>query len=160
MMGKRVNYGGRSVISPDPYITTDEIGVPVFMARKLTFPESVSSFNAERLRQAIRNGSRQHPGANMIVDEETGHQIHLDLLTPDQRDGLARLLTIGQKVVYRHLRNGDPLLVNRQPTLHKPSIMAHRCRVLPKEQTIRMHYANCNTYNADFDGDEMNIHLP
>ena len=77
-----------------------------------------------------------------------------------QREGLAKLLTVGRKVVYRHLQNGDPLLVNRQPTLHKPSIMAHRARVLPKEQTIRMHYANCNTYNADFDGDEMNIHLP
>jgi len=83
MMGKRVNYGGRSVISPDPYITTDEIGVPVFMARRLTFPESVAGFNAERLRQAVRNGAQQHPGANMIEDEETGNQIHLDHLTPD-----------------------------------------------------------------------------
>ena len=58
------------------------------------------------------------------------------------------------------MHNGDVLLVNRQPTLHKPSIMAHIARILPKEQTIRMHYANCNTYNADFDGDEMNLHLP
>ena len=81
MMGKRVNYGGRSVISPDPYITTDQIGVPVFMARKLTFPESVSSFNAERLRQAVRNGTQVQPGANMVEDEETGQQIHLDHLT-------------------------------------------------------------------------------
>jgi DNA-directed RNA polymerase I subunit RPA1 len=160
MMGKRVNYGGRSVISPDPYITTDQIGVPTFMAKKLTFPESVCSFNAERLRQLVRNGSSVHPGANMIEDEETGQQIHLEHMTPEQRDGQAKLLTVGRKIVYRHLKNGDPLLVNRQPTLHKPSIMAHRCRVLPMEQTIRMHYANCNTYNADFDGDEMNIHLP
>lgn len=159
MMGKRVNYGGRSVISPDPYITTDQIGIPVFMARRLTFPESVSSFNAERLRQAVRNGTQVHPGANIVEDEETGQQIHLDKLTSQQREGIAKLLTVGRKVVYRHLRNNDPLLVNRQPTLHKPSIMAHLCRVLPKEQTIRMHYANCNTYNADFDGDEMNIHL-
>ena len=159
MMGKRVNYGGRSVISPDPYITTDQIGVPVFMAKKLTFPESVSSFNAERLRQAVRNGTKVHPGANIIEDEETGQQTHLDHLSEEQRDGLAKLLNVGRKTVYRHLSNNDPLLVNRQPTLHKPSIMAHRCRVLPKEQTIRMHYANCNTYNADFDGDEMNIHL-
>ena len=160
MMGKRVNYGGRSVISPDPYITTDQIGVPAFMAKKLTFPESVSSFNVERLRQLVRNGTQMHPGANMIEDEETGQQIHLAPLDEEARDGLAKLLTVGRKVVYRHLANGDPLLVNRQPTLHKPSIMAHRARVLPKEQTIRMHYANCNTYNADFDGDEMNLHLP
>jgi DNA-directed RNA polymerase I subunit RPA1 len=64
------------------------------------------------------------------------------------------------KKVFRHLRNGDFLLLNRQPTLHKPSIMAHTARILPGEKTIRMHYANCNTYNADFDGDEMNIHFP
>ena len=64
------------------------------------------------------------------------------------------------KRVLRHLSSGDVLLVNRQPTLHKPSMMAHIARVLPGERTIRMHYANCNTYNADFDGDEMNMHFP
>ena len=68
-----------------------------------------------------------------LEDEETGEQTHLDGKTPEQREGLARMLGVGRKIVYRHLRNGDPLLVNRQPTLHKPSIMAHRCRVLPKE---------------------------
>lgn len=78
MMGKRVNYGGRSVISPDPYITTDQIGVPIFMARKLTFPESVSEINAQKLRKLVMNGPHSHPGANMIEDEETGHRIHLE----------------------------------------------------------------------------------
>ena len=63
------------------------------------------------------------------------------------------------KKVWRHLRNGDALLVNRQPTLHKPGIMAHYARVLKNERVIRMHYANCNTYNADYDGDEMNLHM-
>jgi DNA-directed RNA polymerase I subunit RPA1 len=72
MMGKRVNFGGRSVISPDPYITTDQIGIPVFMARKLTFPESVSAVNYQRLRQNVINGSSIHPGANIVEDEETG----------------------------------------------------------------------------------------
>lgn len=113
MMGKRVNFGGRSVISPDPYITTDQIGVPVFMAKKLTFPESVSSFNAERLGQLVRNGTQQHPGANSIEDEETGQQIHLEHMSAEQRDGLAKLLNVGRKIVYRHLCNNDPLLVNR-----------------------------------------------
>ena len=83
MMGKRVNYGGRSVISPDPYITTDQIGVPVFMARKLTFPEAVCSFNAERLGKMVRNGAQIHPGANMIEDEETGSQIHLEHMSAE-----------------------------------------------------------------------------
>ena len=133
MMGKRVNYGARSVISPDPYITTDQIGVPLFMAKKLTFPESVSLINAEKMRKLIMNGSFNFPGANMIEDEETGVRTHLETLNYEQRRGLASLITVGRKVVYRHLQNGDVLLVNRQPTLHKPSIMAHIARVLPKE---------------------------
>ncbi len=80
MMGKRVNFGARSVISPDPYITTDQIGVPIFMAKKLTFPESVSQANVERLRKLVINGSSIHPGANMIEDEETGVRTHLETL--------------------------------------------------------------------------------
>jgi DNA-directed RNA polymerase I subunit RPA1 len=133
MMGKRVDYGGRSVISPDPNITTDEIGVPIFMARKLTFPESVSNVNAERLAKMVRNGPTNHPGANMVLDEETGVKTLLSRMSEEQREGIARKLSVGNQVVYRHLSNGDPLLVNRQPTLHKPSIMAHLARVLPKE---------------------------
>ena len=160
MMGKRVNFGGRSVISPDPNITTDQIGVPVFMARKLTFPESVCQYNLERLKKLVRNGAQVHPGANLVEDEKTGVQVLLDNMPLEERNGIADQLAIGQKIVHRHLANGDVLLVNRQPTLHKPSIMAHLARILPKEQTIRMHYANCSTYNADFDGDEMNIHVP
>ena len=72
MMGKRVNFGGRSVISPDPNITTDQIGVPVFMARKLTFPESACPLNFDRLRRLIMNGSQVHPGANYVEDEDSG----------------------------------------------------------------------------------------
>jgi DNA-directed RNA polymerase I subunit RPA1 len=101
-----------------------------------------------------------HPGANIVEDEESGKQILLSHMSYEEREGVANQLLVGRKIVHRHLTNGDVLLVNRQPTLHKPSIMAHLARILPKEQTIRMHYANCSTYNADFDGDEMNIHLP
>ena len=160
MMGKRVNFGGRSVISPDPNITTDQIGVPVFMARKLTFPESVSQVNIDRLRKLVKNGAGVHPGANIVEDEESGQQYLLAGMSDEDREGIAEQLLLGRKIVHRHLANGDVLLVNRQPTLHKPSIMAHLARILPKEQTLRLHYANCSTYNADFDGDEMNIHFP
>jgi RNA polymerase Rpb1, domain 2 len=66
----------------------------------------------------------------------------------------------GPKIVHRHLQNGDVLLLNRQPTLHRPSIMAHKARILRGEKTLRLHYANCSSYNADFDGDEMNAHFP
>ena len=113
MMGKRVNFGARSVISPDPYITTDQIGVPIFMAKKLTFPESVCHANAERLRKCVINGPKVHPGANIVEDEETGQRIHLETLSLDQRRGLAYQLTVGRKIVYRHMHNGDVLLVNR-----------------------------------------------
>ncbi|KAJ3114686.1 hypothetical protein HDU96_001778 [Phlyctochytrium bullatum] len=173
MMGKRVNFAARSVISPDPYIETNEIGVPPVFASKLTYPEPVTHHNVEKLRQAVINGPRKWPGAT-AVEMEDGSVTSLDALDEVARTGLAnqlltptvhaddsgRVLPHTNKKVHRHLRNGDFLILNRQPTLHKPSMMAHTARVLPGERTIRMHYANCNTYNADFDGDEMNIHFP
>lgn len=158
MMGKRVNFAGRSVISPDPNISTNEVGIPLLIAGKLTFPEPVTSFNVEHLKKLVINGPFKYPGANFI-ENENGHKIALDQTKESYRSVLAEQLTQGKKTVYRHLRTGDILLVNRQPTLHKPSIMSHKARVLPGEKTIRLHYSNCNSYNADFDGDEMNIHL-
>ena len=157
MMGKRVNYAARSVISPDPSLQTNEVGLPVFMAKKLTFPEPVNAYNCEKLKQYIING-KEYPGAALIV--ENGTLINLNVLSEQQRISHARNLLVSAetKVVYRHLITGDNVLFNRQPTLHKPSLMAHKIRVLPREQTLRMNYANCKSYNADFDGDEMNLH--
>ncbi|KAJ3188681.1 hypothetical protein HDU85_004395 [Gaertneriomyces sp. JEL0708] len=174
MMGKRVNFAARSVISPDPYIETSEIGIPPVFAQKLTYPEPVTHHNIKELRNAVINGPFKWPGATHVQNED-GNLVNLALYDEAGRTAIAnQLLTpsigAGQddgsfeahvnKKVLRHLRNGDFLLLNRQPTLHKPSIMAHTARVLPGEKTIRMHYANCNTYNADFDGDEMNAHFP
>lgn len=165
MMGKRVNFAARSVISPDPYIDTNEIGLPLYFCRKLSYPEPVTARNVERLRHNVINGPNTYPGANYIEDEY-GNLIDLRLSEAVRKSEAARLLTVDAaaprkyKTVYRHLRDGDMALVNRQPTLHKPGIMGHSVRVLENERTIRMHYSNCNTYNADFDGDEMNIHVP
>ncbi|KAI3612276.1 dna-directed rna polymerase i subunit rpa1 [Moniliophthora roreri] len=179
MMGKRVNYAARSVISPDVNIEPNEIGIPPVFAKKLTYPEPVTPFNFHKLRQQVINGPRVHPGASM-VEFEDGHQVSLDKLSVDQRTAIANQLLTPQegdrstpgrkglhtrtvavnKKVYRHLEDGDILILNRQPTLHKPSMMTHKARILHGEKTIRMHYANCNSYNADFDGDEMNIHFP
>ncbi|KAM0755051.1 DNA-directed RNA polymerase [Meredithblackwellia eburnea MCA 4105] len=183
MMGKRVNYAARSVISPDINLETNEIGVPPVFARKLTFPEPVTSHNINQMRQLVINGPDVHPGASFIqmedgslmslsnktLEERTAHAN--TLLAPDSRPPTTRLdrPDVGlpatrtpqiNRKVYRHLVNGDIVILNRQPTLHKPSMMCHRVRVLPGEKTIRMHYANCNSYNADFDGDEMNMHFP
>lgn len=181
MMGKRVNFAARSVISPDVNIETNEIGVPPVFAKKLTFPEPVTAENVHLMRQLVINGPDVHPGA-VAVRAEDGTETLLGKLTVEQRTALANQLLTPQegrqakgtfaglgsstrtltanKQVLRHLRDGDILLLNRQPTLHKPSMMAHRAKVLQGEKTIRMHYANCNSYNADFDGDEMNMHFP
>ena len=168
LMGKRVNFAARTVISPDPNIETNEIGVPPVFAKKLTFPEPVTEHNYKELSQAILNGTQKWPGA-IAIENENGQVINLRLKNYDERLALAnQILTPSStglnksqnKKVHRHLVNGDLVIMNRQPTLHKPSMMTHRTRVLPGEKTLRMHYANCNTYNADFDGDEMNMHFP
>ncbi|EGC29348.1 RNA polymerase I, largest subunit [Dictyostelium purpureum] len=168
MMGKRVNYAARTVISPDISLETNEMGVPQYFAKTLTFPQPVTSFNYNQLAQAVINGPDTYPGANFIEDEN-GHLINLAKEPMEKRVALSKTLLTNHphaprgvnKKVYRHLLNGDYVLANRQPTLHKPGIMGHKVKVLGKnEKTLRMHYSNCSTYNADFDGDEMNIHFP
>ncbi|EDO15790.1 hypothetical protein Kpol_1040p3 [Vanderwaltozyma polyspora DSM 70294] len=168
MMGKRVNYAARSVISPDPNIETNEIGVPPVFATKLTYPEPVTSYNIAELRQAVINGPDKWPGASQIQNED-GSLVSLIGMTLEQRKALANQLmtpssniathTLNKKV-YRHIKNRDIVIMNRQPTLHKASMMGHKVRVLPGEKTLRLHYANTGAYNADFDGDEMNMHFP
>lgn len=152
-------------------------------AKKLTYPEPVTVHNVHEMRKLVINGPDRYPGA-VAVRSEDGSETLLGKLTVEQRTALANQLLTPQehtsrqhkgtfgglgtttrtpsanKQVLRHLRDGDILLLNRQPTLHKPSMMAHKARVLTGEKTIRMHYANCNSYNADFDGDEMNMHFP
>lgn len=167
MMGKRVNFAARSVIAPDPYIDTDEVGVPLPFARELCYPEPVTANNIKLLRQLVINGRDTYPGA-CYVENEKGQLTDLRSRNAGQREAMAKILltkdasgNIKPKKVWRNLLEGDILLVNRQPTLHKASIMALRARILKsKRQTIRMHYSNCNTFNADFDGDEINLHFP
>ncbi|KMV66345.1 DNA-directed RNA polymerase subunit beta' [Encephalitozoon cuniculi EcunIII-L] len=157
IMGKRVNFAARTVISPDPNLETREIGIPLVFAEALTFPERAASFNVDRLKKAVVNGPT-YPGSLYLQDGDV--MLSLAHMPDEKRYALANQLLDGKKVVWRHLVDGDVVLMNRQPTLHRPSIMAHKCRVLRKERTLRMHYANCKSYNADFDGDEMNVHFP
>lgn len=169
MMGKRVNFAARSVITPDPNLNIDEIGIPETFALKLTYPTPVTPWNVVQLRQLVLNGPNIHPGAVMVENEDGSIQ-RISNTNAVQREAIAkRLLTTsdkankffkGIKIIHRHLQNGDILLLNRQPTLHKPSIMAHKARILKGEKTLRLHYANCKAYNSDFDGDEMNAHYP
>ncbi|KAM6269791.1 DNA-directed RNA polymerase I subunit RPA1 isoform 1-T1 [Porphyrio hochstetteri] len=167
MMGKRVDFAARSVICPDMYIGTNEIGIPMVFATKLTYPQPVTPWNVKELRQAVINGPKVHPGASMVINED-GSRTVLSASSVTQREAIAKQLLTpssgapqsGLKIVCRHIKNGDVLLLNRQPTLHRPSMQAHRARILPGEKVLRLHYANCKAYNADFDGDEMNAHFP
>ncbi|KNC24906.1 DNA-directed RNA polymerase I subunit RPA1 [Lucilia cuprina] len=163
MMGKRVNYAARTVITPDPNINVEEVGIPDIFAKKLSYPVPVTPWNVAELRKMVMNGPNVHPGANYIQDER-GYTTIIPADNAAKRESMAKLLfnypEKGIKIVHRHVLNGDVLLLNRQPSLHRPSIMAHKARILQGEKTFRLHYSNCKAYNADFDGDEMNAHLP
>ncbi|CAH9057872.1 unnamed protein product [Cuscuta epithymum] len=153
LSGKRVEYTGRTVISPDPNLKITELAIPIFMAQILTFPELVSQHNIEKLRQCVRNGPNKYPGA-MYIKYPDGTEISLKYSRKRHADDLKYGYT-----VVRHLEDGDAVLFNRQPSLHRMSIMCHRARIMPW-RTLRFNESVCNPYNADFDGDEMNIHVP
>ncbi|CAL5419427.1 unnamed protein product [Camellia sinensis] len=154
LSGKRVEYTGRTVISPDPNLKITEVAIPILMARTLTYPERVSHHNIEKLRQCVRNGPDKYPGARFIRNTD-GNLLSLMF---SYRKRLADDLKFGD-IVDRHLEDGDIVLFNRQPSLHRMSIMCHRARIMPW-RTLRFNESVCNPYNADFDGDEMNMHVP
>tara|TARA_Y100000310_G_C20699887_1_gene828739 strand:+ start:3947 stop:7360 length:3414 start_codon:yes stop_codon:yes gene_type:complete len=152
LAGKRVNYSARTVISPDPNLKINEVGVPYEVAKIITVAERVTSLNIERCKKLIL--STEYPGANYILRPDGKRK----RITEELRETLAEEIEPGY-IVERHLVDGDIVLFNRHPSLHRASLMAHFVRVLPY-RTFRMHPASCNPYNADFDGDEMNIHGP
>lgn len=153
LMGKRVDFSARSVITPDANIDVDELGVPEEIAMNLTFPEVVTLYNRDRLMTYIRNGPARYPGAKSVFLKEDNRPISLKYVNPEMID-----LKDGD-IVHRHLVDGDVVLFNRQPSLHKGSMECHRVRVLPYS-TFRLNVSATKPYNADFDGDEMNMHVP
>ncbi|KAL3989412.1 RNA polymerase Rpb1 domain 5 family protein [Acanthocheilonema viteae] len=155
LSGKRVDFSGRTVISPDPNLRIDEVGVPIHIAKILTFPEIVNKANIERMRKLVLNGDDIHPGANHIVERATGNKRFLKY---GNREITAAQLKVGD-IIERHLDDNDIVLFNRQPSLHKISIMSHRAKIVPG-RTFRFNECACTPYNADFDGDEMNLHVP
>ncbi|KAL7553153.1 hypothetical protein ACHAWF_018055 [Thalassiosira exigua] len=156
LSGKRVDFSARTVISPDPNLRVDQVGVPVHVARTMTYPEQVSRYNIEKLRERVRNGPDVHPGANLI--RPAGENSFVKSLVFGDRERAAQTLRVGD-IVERHMEDGDVVLFNRQPSLHKLSIMSHHVKVL-QWRTFRFNICVCAPYNADFDGDEMNMHLP
>ncbi|XP_070810562.1 DNA-directed RNA polymerase II subunit RPB1 isoform X3 [Pituophis catenifer annectens] len=153
LMGKRVDFSARTVITPDPNLSIDQVGVPRSIAANMTFAEIVAPFNIDRLQELVSRGNSQYPGAKYII-RHNGDRIDLRF-HPKSSD---LHLQIGYKVE-RHMCDGDIVIFNRQPTLHKMSMMGHRVRILPWS-TFRLNLSVTTPYNADFDGDEMNLHLP
>ncbi len=159
--GKRVNFSARTVVDPDKDISIDEIGIPIKIAMAQSFPEKVTPLNIEYLTKLVENGTKIYPGANSIEHAEINKRTGMKDITDLKYGNYKRILKYGD-VVNRHLINGDYVLFNRQPTLHRPSMMAHKVHVLPDPEvrSFRLNGADTKPYNADFDGDEMNIHVP
>ncbi len=154
LAGKRTNFSARTVISPDPMIAINEVGVPLEIAMKLTVPERVTEWNIDYLKEFVKRGPKQYPGANYIIRPDGRRR----KITEETIEQVLEELQPGY-IVERHLMNGDISLFNRQPSLHRNSMMAHRIRILPG-RTFRLNPNVCAPYNADFDGDEMNLHIP
>ena len=152
LQGKRVEFSARSVITPDPNISIAELGVPMKIAMNLTVPERVTDFNRDKIYKLIQNGSSKYPGAKTLVRAD-GRMISLAHVNTKE------IVLYNGDMVNRHLMDGDMVLFNRQPTLHRMSMMGHRVRVLPYN-TFRLNVSVTAPYNADFDGDEMNAHIP
>ena len=153
LMGKRVDFSARSVITPDPGIGIDELGVPKKIASNLSFPETVTDYNKEMLYKMVRNGPYNHPGAKSIKKISDGTTITLKYVVKED------IILNNGDIVNRHLIDGDVVLFNRQPSLHKMSMMAHKIKVMDYS-TFRLNVSVTSPYNADFDGDEMNMHVP
>ena len=158
LSGKRVNFCARSVITPDPTINVNEIGIPIDVAMSLSFPEKVTQNNLKRMKKIVSNGKYIYPGANYVIKTNNKNEtyiLHLELNNKeiDIQPG---------DVIERHLINGDPVLFNRQPSLHKMSAMCHRAMIINDKRinTFRVNPCVCKCYNADFDGDEMTIYVP
>ncbi|XP_058185181.1 DNA-directed RNA polymerase II subunit RPB1-like isoform X2 [Rhododendron vialii] len=156
LMGKRVDFSARTVITPDPNINIDELGVPWSIALNLTYPETVTPYNIKRLKELVGYGPYPPPGktgAKYIIRDD-GQRLDLRFLKKNSDHHLE----LGYKVE-RHLNDGDYVLFNRQPSLHKMSIMGHKIKIMP-HSTFRLNLSVTTPYNADFDGDEMNMHVP
>ncbi|MBU2560822.1 MAG: DNA-directed RNA polymerase subunit A' [Nanoarchaeota archaeon] len=154
LAGKRTNFSSRTVISPDPMIGLNEVGVPKIVAMKLTVPEMVTEWNKEHLKKFVERGPKSYPGANYVIRPDGKKK----RVTDEMKEQILEEIQPGY-TVERHLMDGDIAIFNRQPSLHKMSMMCHEIRVLPAK-TFRLNPAVCAPYNADFDGDEMNLHIP
>lgn len=153
LSGKRVNFSARTVIGPDPNIGINEVAIPQLIAQELTIPEEVNERNIKMLKKLILNGPNKHPGAHNVITSYGRKRI-----MEENKKEIAKNLAEGD-IVERTIMDKDLVIFNRQPSLHRISMMCHEVKVLPYK-TLRLNTAVCAPYNADFDGDEMNLHVP
>jgi len=147
LMGKRVDFSGRTVITAEPNIDLNELGIPHKIAQTLTYPEIANRFNIQKLQEYVNNGpvtSCGVTGAKYVFTKD-GKQKDLRFVKKDY----PVQIEIGDKVE-RHLKDGDLVVFNRQPSLHKFSMMGHKARIMPFD-TFRMNLSATDPYNADFD---------
>jgi len=152
LTGKRVNFSARTVISPDPCISINEVGIPQVIAKELTIPLTAREDNLDYIKELIM-GSPHWPSANYVIRPDGKRK----KITEETKEEIIKELVPGY-IIERHLQNGDTVLFNRQPSLHRMSIMAHKVKVTPW-RTFTINLCSCPPYNADFDGDEMNLHV-
>lgn len=153
LMAKRVDFSARSVITADPNISIRDLGIPLKIAKNITKPVVVNAINKAFLTKLVLNGPEEWPGAK-ILEKKNGESITLRYV-----DRKSIVIEEGD-IVHRHMMDGDPILFNRQPTLHRMSMMCHIAKIMKRGDTFRMNVADTKPYNADFDGDEMNLHMP
>ena len=154
LMGKRVNYSARTVITPDPNLSINQLAVPLRIAIKLTYPEVVTPQNKAELEKYVQNGPNKYPGAKKIFKKSSNYIHSIGILQNKTYE-----LNYGD-IVERHLLDNDIVMFNRQPTLHKHGTLGHRIKILKNlnNNTFMFNPSVCKGYNADFDGDEMNLH--
>mgnify|MGYP003971511249 FL=1 len=146
LMGKRVDFSARSVITPDPNLSIRELGIPLKVAKNITKPVKVNDMNKKLLTTMVRAGPDNYPGAK-ILEKKSGESISLRYADREN------VVLENGDVVHRHMMDGDAILFNRQPTLHRMSMMCHIAVIMYKGDTFRMNVADTKPYNADFDGD-------
>jgi DNA-directed RNA polymerase II subunit RPB1 len=148
LMAKRVDYSARSVIGSDPNLSIKQLGIPMKIAKNITKPVVVNQLNMAFLTKLVQNGPDIHPGAK-ILETRSGESITLRYI-----DRNSIVLKEGD-IVHRHMMDGDAVLFNRQPTLHRMSMMCHIAKIMEHGDTFRMNVGTTKPYNADFDGDRL-----
>ncbi len=150
LTGKRVNFAARSTVTPDPYISINEVGVPEAIANELTVPEVITEWNKKQVVDIVKNTDKA-----VYMIRPNGTRKKIDAINKEE---IIQELDVGFRIE-RVLSNGDIVLFNRQPSLHRLSMLAHEVRIMDGK-TFRINPIDCTPYNADFDGDEMNVHVP